>query len=109
MLSKVLTKVIGSRNDRTLRRLRKVVDEINKLEPQFEALNDEALKAKTVEFRERLDKGAELDDLIPEAFATVREASKRVFGLRHFDVQMIGGIVLHNGKIARCVLVRVKP
>jgi preprotein translocase subunit SecA len=100
MLSKVLTKVIGSRNDRTLRRLRKVVDEINKLEPQFEALNDDALKAKTVEFRERLEQGAELDDLIPEAFATVREASKRVFGLRHFDVQMIGGIVLHNGKIA---------
>ncbi|GAL06485.1 preprotein translocase subunit SecA [Photobacterium aphoticum] len=100
MLSKLLTKVIGSRNDRTLRRMRKIVDQINKLEPQFESLLDEELKAKTVEFRERLDQGEELDQLLPEAFATVREASKRVFGMRHFDVQLIGGMVLNNCQIA---------
>ncbi|MBV1840247.1 preprotein translocase subunit SecA [Photobacterium ganghwense] len=100
MLSKLLTKVIGSRNDRTLRRMRKIVDQINKLEPQFESLQDEELKAKTVEFRERLDQGENLDQLLPEAFATVREASKRVFGMRHFDVQLIGGMVLNNCQIA---------
>ncbi|PSW04615.1 preprotein translocase subunit SecA [Photobacterium lipolyticum] len=100
MLSKLLTKVIGSRNDRTLRRLRKVVDEINKLEPQFENLQDEELKAKTAEFRERLDQGETLDQLLPEAFATVREASNRVFGMRHFDVQLLGGMVLNDCQIA---------
>ncbi|RXJ72474.1 preprotein translocase subunit SecA [Veronia nyctiphanis] len=100
MLSKLLTKVIGSRNERTLRRLRKVVKEINALEPQFEALSDQELKAKTVEFRERIEQGEQLDSLLPEAFATVREASKRVYGMRHFDVQMIGGMVLNNGQIA---------
>ncbi len=100
MITKLLTKVIGSRNDRTLRRLRKIVKEINNYEPTFEALSDDELKAKTVEFRERLDKGETLDQLLPEAFATVREASKRVYGMRHFDVQLIGGMVLHNGQIA---------
>ncbi|CAE6885490.1 preprotein translocase subunit SecA [Vibrio sp. B1FLJ16] len=100
MITKLLTKVIGSRNDRTLRRLRKIVKEINNYEPTFEALSDEELKAKTVEFRERLDKGETLDKLLPEAFATVREASKRVYGMRHFDVQMIGGMVLNAGQIA---------
>ncbi|WP_192889955.1 preprotein translocase subunit SecA [Vibrio bathopelagicus] len=100
MITKLLTKVIGSRNDRTLRRLRKIVKEINNYEPTFEALSDEELKAKTVEFRERLDKGESLDQLLPEAFATVREASKRVYGMRHFDVQMIGGMVLNGGQIA---------
>ncbi|UPR31203.1 preprotein translocase subunit SecA [Vibrio crassostreae] len=100
MITKLLTKVIGSRNDRTLRRLRKIVKEINNFEPSFEALSDEELKAKTVEFRERLDKGESLDQLLPEAFATVREASKRVYGMRHFDVQMIGGMVLNAGQIA---------
>ncbi|MGF1700008.1 preprotein translocase subunit SecA [Photobacterium makurazakiensis] len=100
MLSKLLTKVIGSRNDRTLRRMRKIVDQINKLEPQFESLQDEELKAKTVEFRERIEQGENLDLLLPEAFATVREASKRVFGMRHFDVQLIGGMVLNNCQIA---------
>ncbi|MCK8073101.1 MULTISPECIES: preprotein translocase subunit SecA [Vibrio] len=100
MITKLLTKVIGSRNDRTLRRLRKIVKEINNFEPTFEALSDEELKAKTVEFRERLDKGESLDQLLPEAFATVREASKRVYGMRHFDVQMIGGMVLNAGQIA---------
>ncbi|WP_120513372.1 preprotein translocase subunit SecA [Photobacterium salinisoli] len=100
MLSKLLTKVIGSRNDRTIRRLRKIVDEINKLEPQFESLQDEELKAKTAEFRQRLEQGESLDQLLPEAFATVREASKRVFGMRHFDVQLIGGMVLNDCQIA---------
>ncbi|PMM04068.1 preprotein translocase subunit SecA [Vibrio kanaloae] len=100
MITKLLTKVIGSRNDRTLRRLRKIVKEINNYEPTFEALSDEELKAKTVEFRERLDKGESLDQLLPEAFATVREASKRVYGMRHFDVQLIGGMVLNAGQIA---------
>ncbi|EGQ7969556.1 preprotein translocase subunit SecA [Vibrio cholerae] len=100
MITKLLTKVIGSRNDRTLRRLRKIVKEINNYEPAFEALSDEELKAKTVEFRQRIGQGENLDQLLPEAFATVREASKRVFGMRHFDVQLIGGMVLHGGQIA---------
>ncbi|KOO14660.1 preprotein translocase subunit SecA [Vibrio xuii] len=100
MITKLLTKVIGSRNDRTLRRLRKIVKEINNYEPTFEAFSDEELKAKTVEFRQRLEQGETLDKLLPEAFATVREASKRVYGMRHFDVQLIGGMVLNAGQIA---------
>ncbi|EGA69949.1 preprotein translocase subunit SecA [Vibrio sinaloensis DSM 21326] len=100
MITKLLTKVIGSRNDRTLRRLRKIVKEINNYEPTFEALSDEELKAKTVEFRQRLEQGENLDKILPEAFATVREASKRVYGMRHFDVQLIGGMVLNSGQIA---------
>lgn len=100
MLSKLLTKIIGSRNDRTLRRMRKIVDQINKLEPQFESLQDEELKAKTAEFRARLEQGETLDQLLPEAFATVRESSKRLYGMRHFDVQLIGGMVLNDCKIA---------
>ncbi len=100
MISKLLTKVVGSRNDRTLKRLGKIVKQINAFEPEFEALSDEQLKAKTVEFRERLEQGETLDQILPQAFATVREASKRVFGMRHFDVQLIGGMVLNNGQIA---------
>ncbi|EKE71442.1 preprotein translocase subunit SecA [Gallaecimonas xiamenensis] len=100
MFTQLLTKIIGSRNDRTIKRLGKVVAQINAMEPQFEALNDAELGAKTDEFRGRLEKGESLDSLMPEAFAVVREASKRVFGMRHFDVQMIGGMVLHSGKIA---------
>ena len=100
MLIKLLTKVFGSSNDRTLRRMRKVVEQINKMEPDFEKLTDEQLKAKTVEFRARLEKGEVLENLIPEAFATVREASKRVFGMRHFDVQLLGGMVLNDRCIA---------
>ncbi|GAJ63554.1 pProtein export cytoplasm protein SecA ATPase RNA helicase [Edwardsiella piscicida] len=95
-----MTKVFGSRNDRTLRRMRKVVEQINRMEPEMEQLSDEQLKAKTVEFRERLAQGAALDSLLPEAFATVREASKRVFGMRHFDVQLLGGMVLNERCIA---------
>ncbi len=100
MLNKVFTKVFGSRNERLLRKLQKSVDRINELEVQFEALSDEELKAKTEEFKQRVQDGAGVDDLLPEAFAAVREASKRTLGLRHFDVQMIGGMVLHHGKIA---------
>ncbi|AKH64433.1 MULTISPECIES: preprotein translocase subunit SecA [Photorhabdus] len=100
MLIKLLTKVFGSRNDRTLRRMRKVVDVINRMEPEFEKLSDEELKGKTVEFRARLEKGESLEDLLPEAFATVREASKRVFAMRHFDVQLLGGMVLNERCIA---------
>ena len=100
MLIKLLTKVFGSSNDRTLRRMRKVVDQINKMEPDFEKLSDDELKAKTGEFRARLAKGEVLENLIPEAFATVREASKRVFGMRHFDVQLLGGMVLNDRCIA---------
>lgn len=100
MITKLLTKVVGSRNDRTLRRLRKIVKEINSFEPAFEALSDDELQAKTVEFRQRIEQGETLDQLLPEAFATVREASKRVFGMRHFDVQLIGGMVLNAGQIA---------
>ena len=100
MLTKVLTKIFGSRNERTLRRLRKVVQQINALEESFAALSDDELKAKTPEFRARIEKGEALDSLIPETFATVREASKRVFGMRHFDVQMIGGMVLNGRNVA---------
>ncbi len=100
MITKLLTKIVGSRNDRTLRRLRKIVKQINNYEPTFEALSDEELKAKTVEFRQRYEQGETLDELLPEAFATVREASKRIYGMRHFDVQLIGGMVLNSAQIA---------
>ncbi|GAD90908.1 MULTISPECIES: preprotein translocase subunit SecA [Vibrio] len=100
MITKLLTKVIGSRNERTLRRLRKIVKEINSYEPDYDKLSDEELKAKTVEFRQRLEKGETLEQLLPHAFATVREASKRVYGMRHFDVQLIGGMVLNDSEIA---------
>jgi len=100
MFSSILRKVFGSRNDRLLKKLRKNVDAINALEAEFEKLSDEALKAKTDEFKARIEKGEALDDILVEAFATVREASKRVYGMRHFDVQMLGGQVLHEGKIS---------
>ncbi|WP_040977171.1 preprotein translocase subunit SecA [Necropsobacter massiliensis] len=100
MLRTIATKIFGSRNERILRRLNKQVAKINKLEPEFEALSDEQLRAKTAEFRKRLSDGDKLEDLIPEAFATVREASKRVLGMRPFDVQLIGGMVLNNRCIA---------
>ena len=100
MISRVLTAVFGSSNDRTLKRLRKTVVKINKLEPAFEQLSDEQLQAKTAEFKERLANGETLQTILPEAFATVREASKRVMGMRHFDVQLIGGMVLTDRNIA---------
>ncbi|KTT21386.1 preprotein translocase subunit SecA [Pseudacidovorax intermedius] len=100
MATNFLTRLFGSRNDRLLKQYRKNAERVNALEPQFEKLDDEALRGKTQEFRERLAKGESLDDLLPEAFATVREASKRVMKMRHFDVQLIGGMALHQGKIA---------
>ncbi|HDT5892509.1 TPA: preprotein translocase subunit SecA [Aeromonas hydrophila subsp. hydrophila] len=100
MISTLLTKIIGSRNDRTLKALRKIVKQINAMEPQFEALSDAQLQAKTAEYRQRLEQGETLEQLLPEAFATVREASRRVFGMRHFDVQLIGGMVLNSNRIA---------
>ena len=99
-MASFLTKIFGSRNDRLIKQYRRKVEEINKLEPSIKALSDEELKAKTVEFRKRLADGETLDKLLPEAFAVVREASWRVLGMRHFDVQLIGGMVLNDGKIA---------
>lgn len=100
MLTKLLSKIFGTRNQRLLKAMQRYVAQINALEPNMEALTDEQLRAKTDEFKQRLAAGASLDSLLPEAFATVREASKRTLKLRHFDVQLIGGIVLHSGKIA---------
>ena len=100
MLGAVAKAIFGSSNDRYVKSLDKIVRTINALEPQIEALSDEELSAQTVKFREQLAAGQTLDDILPEAFATVREASRRVLGMRHFDVQMIGGIVLHRGEIA---------
>ena len=100
MLLKLLTKVFGSRNERVLKMMRKRVERINALEPQIEALTDAELKAKTTEFKQKIAEGAKLDDILEEAFAVVREASKRVFGMRHFDVQLIGGMVLNERCIA---------
>ncbi|MBB1476757.1 preprotein translocase subunit SecA [Shewanella sp. SG41-3] len=100
MLGKLLTKVFGSRNDRTLKSLGKIVVQINALEADYEKLSDEELKAKTAEFRARLENGETLDDIMAEAFAVVREASKRVFDMRHFDVQLLGGMVLDSNRIA---------
>ncbi|GAP35312.1 preprotein translocase subunit SecA [Piscinibacter sakaiensis] len=100
MLPKLLTSIFGSRNERLLKQYRRDVERINALETQFEALDDAALAAKTVEFRERHAAGTSLDELLPEAFAVVREGGKRVLKMRHFDVQLLGGMVLHAGKIA---------
>lgn len=100
MLGSIAKKIFGSRNERVLRKLNKLVKKINQLEPDFEALSDAELQGKTAEFRQRLANGEKLENLIVEAFATVREASKRVLGLRHFDVQLIGGMVLTNRCIA---------
>jgi preprotein translocase subunit SecA len=100
MLNRALTSLFGSRNDRVLRQLSKTVARINALEPEFEKLSDEALRGKTDEFKQRLAQGEALDKLLPEAFAVVREGAKRVLGMRHYDVQLIGGMVLHMGKIA---------
>ena len=93
-------KLFGSSNERKVKAMSARVARINALEPEYAALSDEALKAKTGEFKARLEKGETLDDLLPEAFAVVREASKRVLGMRHFDVQMVGGMVLHTGGIS---------
>jgi len=100
MLPKLLTRIFGSRNDRLLKQFRRQVEKVNALEPQFEALDDAALQGKTAEFKARIEAGETLDALLPEAFAVVREAGKRVLKMRHFDVQLLGGMTLHSGKIA---------
>src|SRR5438874_2581070 len=100
MIQQLLAKVVGTQNDRELKRLRPLVAQINALEPSVQPLSDEALRGKTAEFRLRVANGETLDDLLPEAFAVVREVGRRVLNMRHFDVQLIGGAVLHQGKIA---------
>ena len=100
MIGSLLKKIFGTANERELKRIQVYVDQINSFEGEISGLADGALRAKTGEFRKRLENGEALDDLLPEAFAVVREASKRVLGMRHFDAQLVGGIVLHSGKIA---------
>jgi preprotein translocase subunit SecA len=100
MIGDFVKKIVGSKNERELKRIRPVINEINELEPKVKALDNDRLRAKTGEFRERVEKGSSLDEILPEAFAVVREAARRTLGERHYDVQLIGGIVLHQGKIA---------
>ena len=100
IIDKALAKVFGTANERELKRLTPIVAQINALEPSIKALSDEQLRKKTGEFRLRLEQGETLDDLLPESFAVVREAGRRTLNMRHFDVQLIGGMVLHRGKIA---------
>src|SRR4051812_23096026 len=100
MITNLLKKVFGSRNDRLIKQYARAVKRINALEPDMAALSDEQLQAKTPAFRERVANGETLEAILPEAFAVVREASKRVLGMRHFDMQLIGGMVLNDGKIA---------
>ena len=100
MISMLLTKIFGSKNDRELKKIQHLVDTIHDLEPEIQAMDDAQLKAQTGKFKARLASGETVDDILPEAFATVREASVRTLSMRHFDVQMIGGIVLHRGRIS---------
>jgi len=100
MVLSLIRKILGTKNSRELKRMRRIVERINALEPKFEALDDAGLRALTPRFRERLAAGESLDQLLPEAFAAVREAGRRTLGMRHFDVQLIGGITLHEGRIA---------
>lgn len=100
MVNLILKKIFGTKNERELKRLWPTVEHINSLEPQMVSLADNQLKDKTIEFKKRLELGETLDDILPEAFAVVREVSKRTLKMRHFDVQLLGGIVLHEGKIA---------
>src|SRR6516164_262267 len=100
MLDTILKKFVGSSNDRELKKIHPVVAAINDLEPRISALSDEQLQAKTAEFKQQFSNGKTLDELLPEAFAVVREAGKRTLNMRHFDVQLIGGQVLHQGKIS---------
>src|SRR5277367_2432225 len=100
MLDQTLAKIFGTRHEREVKKMRPIIAAINDLEPQMKALSDQDLEGQTVKFREQLDQGANIDDLLIPAFATVREAGRRVLNMRHFDVQLIGGMVLHSGKIA---------
>src|ERR1044071_2003898 len=95
-----LKKIVGDSNERAIKQIMPLVEEINSLEPEFKALSDQQIGEKTAEFTQRLEGGEELDDILPEAFATVREAARRTIGQRHYNVQLIGGIVLHRGEIA---------
>jgi len=99
-MQRILSKIFGTSNDRAIKRLLPLVEQVNILEPGVSRLSDPDLRGRTVDFRQRLENGEPLDDLLPEAFATVREAAKRALGQRHYDVQVIGGIMLHNGRIA---------
>ena len=108
MAINILNKLFGSRNDRQLKRMSRQVARINELEPDFKALSDEALCAKTDEFRQRLVDGETLDGLLPEAFAAVREAAWRALEMRPFDVQLIGGMVLHGAELLKCAPVRAR-
>ncbi|MCB0413951.1 MAG: preprotein translocase subunit SecA [Bdellovibrionales bacterium] len=100
MISKIITNIIGTKHDREIKKIQPIIDQINSLESSMKALSDEELKGKTPEFRQRLDKGETLDDILPEAFAACREAAWRVLGMRHYDVQLIGGLILHRGMVA---------
>ncbi|MBS1107930.1 MAG: preprotein translocase, SecA subunit, partial [Deltaproteobacteria bacterium] len=100
MIQSALRKILGTKNDRELKRIVPLVERVNTLEPAWVKLSDAQLRAKTAEFRQRLEQGEALDALLPEAFATVREAAKRTLGQRHYDAQLVGGVVLHEGKIA---------
>src|SRR5579884_1386672 len=100
MLDKALAKVFGTRNEREIKRMAPLIQHIGSLEPEVQQLSDSELAAKTQEFKQRLAQGATLDDLLPEAFAVVRETGRRALNMRHFDVQLIGGTMLHRGKIA---------
>src|SRR5688500_9595005 len=100
MIQWILKTIVGTKNERELKRMAPKVAAINDLEPAMKKLGDEALRRKTVEFKEKLDKGASLDDILIPAFAVAREAGRRALGMRHYDVQLIGGMVLHSGKIA---------
>ena len=109
MIENLLKKLIGSKNDRELKRLWAKVQSINDFEPEMAALSDEALKAKTPYLKEKLANGATLDDILPEAFAVAREGSKRVLKMRHFDVQLVGGMALHEGNVAEMRTGRQDP
>ncbi|HBY59871.1 MAG TPA: preprotein translocase subunit SecA, partial [Solibacterales bacterium] len=100
MIDAILAKIFGTKNEREVKALLPVVSAINELEPSIQALSDAELAAKTQEFKQRIEQGASLDDLLIEAFAVCREAGRRILNMRHFDVQLMGGIVLHRGKIA---------
>ena len=97
---KSITKMFGSSDEKVIKKMQPDVDEVNELEPEFQRLSDDELRAVTVEFKRRITEGEDLDDLLPEAFASTREAAMRALGQRHYDVQLMGGMVLHEGKIA---------